>query len=157
LREHVDSLDGSVASYAGSEVLEAVWRETLRLHPVITEVLRTCEEPMTLGDVEIPAGDVVSASICLVHLDPSLYPDPHRFDPNRFIGTKHPPYEYLPFGGGHRRCLGAAFAGYQLQVVLGVLLRDYQVQLQESTPPPPVRSNVTIAPKGEVPVVIERR
>jgi cytochrome P450 family 110 len=157
LRAHVDSIDDDASAYAGSELLENTWKETLRLHPVVTEALRTVNTSVRLGETEVPAGEAVAACISLVHRDPELYPEPDRFDPDRFARRKYASHEYFPFGGGHRRCLGAAFAGYQLQVVLGVLLRQYEVRLLDAHPPKPVRRNVTLAPKGDVPVVFERR
>lgn len=120
LRDTVDALDDTPEAYAACESLEHVWRETLRLHPVATEALRTLEAPMKLGDVDAA-------------------------------------HEYLPFGGGHRRCLGAAFAGYQLQVVLGVLLRRYDLTLLDERAPETVRKNVTLGPSTDVPVRISAR
>ena len=105
----------------------------------------------------MPAGAVVSASISLVHEDPALYPNPKRFDPTRFASRRLGPHEYLPFGGGHRRCLGAAFAGHQLQVVLGTIVRRYEVELLDPRPPKTVRRSVTLAPEPGVPAIIRAR
>lgn len=157
LADHVDELEDTPEAYVGSKLLEAVWKETLRMHPVVTEALRTVIAPTRLGEVEVPAGDAVAASISLVHFDPDIYPEPHRFDPQRFIDRTFASHEYLPFGGGHRRCLGAAFAGYQLQAVLGVLLRHYRVNTIDPVPPKTIRRSITLVPKGDVPVVLERR
>ncbi len=157
VRGTVDALEGTPAAYASCEALENLWRETLRLHPVATEALRTLEAPMQLGGLDLPKGAVVSASISLVHRDPDIYPDPERFDPERFASRSYGPHEYLPFGGGHRRCLGAAFAGYQLQVVLGILIRDYNVDLLDPTPAKVVRKNVTLAPEPGIPAKLTRR
>lgn len=157
LRKHVDALEDSPKAYVDSELLEAVWKETLRLHPVVSEALRTVTAPMQLGEVEVPSGDAVAASISLIHFNPEIYPDPARFDPDRFLDHTFANHEYLPFGGGHRRCLGAAFAGYQLQVVLGMLLRHYEVTLADPTPPKTARRSITLVPKGDVPVVLRAR
>jgi cytochrome P450 len=112
---------------------------------------------MQLGPVTVPKGMGVAASITLVHYNPELYPDPTRFDIDRFARRRYGAHEYLPFGGGHRRCLGAAFAGYQLQIVLGILLRGFHVRLLDSQPPQPVRRSLTLAPDTGVPAIIERR
>ncbi len=157
LREHVDGLEDTPRAYADSELLEAVWKETLRLHPVITEALRTLNSPMQLGEVEVPEGEAVAACISLIHLDPEIYPEPERFDPQRFLSKNFANHEYLPFGGGHRRCIGAAFAGYQLQVVLGILLRHYRFEVLDPVPPKTVRRSITLVPKGDVPVRLSVR
>jgi len=157
LRAHVDGLPDEPEAYTDSDLLEAVWKETLRLHPVVTEALRTVTSAVKLGETEVAAGDAVAASISLVHFDPAIYPEPQRFDPDRFLEHSFAAHEYLPFGGGHRRCLGAAFAGYQLQVVLGILLRHYEVTLLSSDPPKTVRRSVTLAPKDDVPIRLAKR
>jgi cytochrome P450 len=134
--------------------LEAVCNESLRLYPIVTEVLRGLHEPMELGGYSLAPPTVVSASILGVHRNPELYPEPEAFRPERFLERKFGPHEFLPFGGGHRRCIGAAFAGFELRVVLGTLLREFDVALQSPTVPRPVRRNVTLAPEGGVPVII---
>src|SRR5207249_2011856 len=74
------------------------------------------------GGLDLPAGVGVSAAIYLTHHRPDLWPDPERFAPERFVGARPSPYAFLPFGGGERRCLGAAFAMYEMKVVLAELL-----------------------------------
>src|SRR5439155_900607 len=83
---------------------------TARRTPVATNVLRVLKAPARIGGLDLPAGVGVSASIYLTHHRPDLWPDPERFAPERFIGARPNPYAFLPFGGGDRRCLGAAFA-----------------------------------------------
>lgn len=136
--------------------LEAVCNETLRRYPIVTEVLRTLHAPMELGGYSLRPPMAVSASILGVHNQPDLYPEPEAFRPERFLERKFGPHEFLPFGGGHRRCIGAAFAGFEMRVVLGTVLREYGVRLQNPVAPKPVRRNVTMAPEGGVPVVITR-
>ncbi len=158
LGEELDALgpDAEPEQIARVPYLEAVCNETLRLYPIVTEVLRTLHEPMTLGEYSLRPPTAVSASILGVHRRPDLYPEPETFRPERFEERKFGPHEFLPFGGGHRRCVGAAFAGFEMRVVLGTLLREYGVILRNATPPRPVRRNVTLAPEGGVPVVITR-
>ncbi|MCA9706669.1 MAG: cytochrome P450, partial [Myxococcales bacterium] len=134
--------------------LEAVCNETLRRYPIVTEVLRTLHEPMELGGYALRPPTAVAACILGVHQREDLYPEPDAFRPERFLERKFGPHEFLPFGGGHRRCIGAAFAGFELQIVLGTLLREYDVRLQSPAPPRPVRRNVTMAPDDGVPVVV---
>ena len=96
--------------------------ESLRLQPVIPMVGRVLQEPMTFGKLELPAMVIVAPAIYLVHRRPSLYPEPARFNPDRFLTFKPAPWEWLPFGGGLRRCIGAAFAVYEMKMVLAARL-----------------------------------
>lgn len=156
LRDELATLppDADPEALAKLPYLEAVCNETLRLYPIVTEVLRGLHEPMELGGYSLRPPTAVSASILGVHRDPTLYPEPEAFRPERFLERKYGPHEFLPFGGGHRRCIGAAFAGFELRVVLGTLLREFGVALQQPHAPRPVRRNVTLAPEGGVPVAI---
>ncbi|MEM6532185.1 MAG: cytochrome P450 [Myxococcota bacterium] len=136
--------------------IRGVIRETLRLRPVLTESLRKLNRPVTLDGVELPAGVVLAASAVLAHNNPDVYPEPQEFRPTRFEGRAFSPFEYLPFGGGHRRCIGAAFAEMELQIALATLLAEYEVELLAPLAKP-VRRNVTIAPAGNVPIRIHKR
>jgi cytochrome P450 len=106
--------------------LQATIQETLRLRPVISIVLRRLAEPMELGGRLLPAGASIVPSIHLVHRRPDIYPEPDEFRPERFIeaeGGRTPgTYTWIPFGGGIRRCLGAAFAQFEMEVVLRELV-----------------------------------
>ena len=155
--DEIDRLDGSAKAYAESSVLENLWKETLRLHPPATEALRELNRPLELGDYRLPAGEAVGASILLVHMDGELYANPTVFDPSRFEVRRYGANEFIPFGGGHRRCLGAAFAAYEMKIALGSLLANHALTLVESGPPPPERRNVVLAPRGGVPVTLEPR
>jgi cytochrome P450 len=88
--------------------LEATITESLRLRPVISAVGRYLTEPLELGGRVIPAGVHVNPSIYLLHRRPDLYPEPETFQPERFLDRTPGTYEWIPFGGGVRRCLGAA-------------------------------------------------
>ncbi|MEM9694733.1 MAG: cytochrome P450 [Myxococcota bacterium] len=131
-------------------------RETLRMRPPLTEALRTLNQPFTLAGVELPPGVVVSPSAILAHLNPEVFPEPERFRPARFEEKNFTPFEYLPFGGGHRRCIGAAFAEVEMKIVVATLLAEYEVEL-EGPPAEVYRRNITIAPRGGVPLRIRRR
>ena len=116
-----------------TDYLDAVVKETLRLRPVITEVFRSPSEPVELGGYSFEPGSQLAASIVLVQLDPDLYPpDPHAFRPERFLDGAPEPYTWVPFGGGVRRCLGAAFATLEMNVVIATTLR--RVTLRASRP-----------------------
>jgi len=158
LREELDSLpDESPSTLASAPYLKCVIQETLRIHPILTETLRKLKEPMQLGDYRIPTGVAVAPATVLAHHNPETYPDPETFRPERFLERSYSPFEYMPFGGGHRRCVGAAFASYEMSMVLGVLLKRFQFELLETTAVVPKRRNVTIGPSSDVPVRIQPR
>ncbi len=102
----------------GTVYLDAVITETLRLRPVVPAVVRKLQAPMAFGGWQLPAGVNIAPSIWLIHHDPVLYPEPHAFRPERFLRRRPGTYEWIPFGGGVRRCLGASFALFEMRVVL---------------------------------------
>ena len=124
--------------------------EALRLYPVVGAVTRRLRQPMTLRGYALPAGIAVGAAIPPTHLDATLYPDPRSFRPERFLERTYTPFEYLPFGGGARRCVGAAFAVYEMKVVLGSLLAQHRFGLAEGRPITPRPRTFTIGPQGGV-------
>jgi cytochrome P450 len=145
------------AALAAAPYLEAVCHETLRLYPVVGEVVRLLRAPLALGAWTIPAGVAVSAGIALVHARADLYPDPEAFRPERFLERKFAPHEYLPFGGGARRCIGAAFGLYEMKVVLGTLLARHRFTLVDEEPERPVMRNLAMGPKRRVRVTASDR
>ena len=102
--------------------LDAVIKETARLHPVVPIVVRYLEAPTRIGDFDLPAGSVAAPCIYLTHRRPDVWPDPETFRPERFIDRRVDPYAFFPFGGGARHCLGAAFATYEMKIVLARVL-----------------------------------
>jgi len=131
LRRNPAALDRIVAEVdAGGPTpfLEATILEVQRTRPVITDVgRRVIAESMTLGGWTLPRGHQVIVAIDLVHEDESAFPNAHRFDPDRFLNAPADSYSWIPFGGGTRRCIGAAFANQEMVVVLRTLLRDYEL------------------------------
>jgi cytochrome P450 len=107
--------------------LEAVLKESLRLHPVIPMVVRTLMQPATVGGWQLPAGATVGPSILLAHSRAEHHPDPERFDPARFLGQHPPVNTWIPFGGGVRRCIGAGFSLMEGVAVLRQVLTAYDV------------------------------
>jgi len=117
------------ADAGGSELREATILEVQRVRPVIDKTARQVRAPsLRLGRWTLPRGQVVLVSIHLIHTDEALFPDPHRFDPDRFTGGRPDTYQWIPFGGGVRRCIGAAFAHMEMNVVLRTLLRDFTLE-----------------------------
>jgi cytochrome P450 family 110 len=147
----------SSGGFAQLPLLDAVVKETLRLNPVITEVGRRLTRPMRIGGRDIPAGVAVGPCIYLVHRRPDVWPDPEQFDPARFVGSRPSPYEFLPFGGGARRCLGMAFALYEMKVVLATVLARAELAPMRGYRMKVVRRSITMAPSRGMPVVVTAR
>jgi cytochrome P450 len=144
----------SAADLASLEYLDATIKEVLRQRPSVPTVGRRITRPVKLRDYEIPVGTMISPNIYLTHRRPDLYPDPEEFRPERFLGKKVDPYSYLPFGGGPRRCLGAAFAMQEMKIVVGTVLEKLRLQL---TKPPPLKASprsIFLAPEGGTEVVL---
>jgi cytochrome P450 len=151
LREELAS-DGG-----GEEYLDAVMKETLRLRPVVVDVVRKLMEDTEVAGRTIPAGTYVVAAIALVHLRPDVYPDPHEFRPERFLEGQPEPYTWIPFGGGVRRCIGASFAQQEIKVVLRTLLEGARLRPASRRPEVPRARHVTIVPSRGARVVLEER
>lgn len=130
------------------EYLDAVVRETLRLRPVVPAVARSLQQPMRIGPWDLPAGVHIAPSIYLLHRRADIYPQPLAFRPERFLGDDVPgTYEWIPFGGGVRRCLGASFAMFEMKTVLSVLLRERALKPAPGRRPESVtRRAITHAP-----------
>ena len=137
--------------------LTAVCNETLRIHPVAMLTFpRQVEVPVDVLGCQLEPGTIVVGCIYLVHHRSDLYPNSHEFDPQRFIDRTFTPYEFMPFGGGARRCIGEALAMYELKLVLAQVLSRYEFSLVDSTPEPPRRRGVTLAPANGVRLVRSR-
>lgn len=159
VREELDGLgsDPDPDAFASLPYLEAACLEGLRLYPPVVDVGRVTRTPFDLMDYAIPAGEGIVPSPLLLHAREDLYPAPERFRPARFLERKFSPFEYIPFGGGSRRCLGAAFALYEMKVVLGTVLRAHRLRLASPGPIEHVRRGITMGPRGGVPMILESR
>ena len=146
----IDGTNGSAEELAKLPYLGAVIDETLRMSPVIEVVFRKLKQPWRFAGYDLPAGVAIAPAITLVHMREDLYPEPERFRPERMLERKPGPFEYLPFGGGNRRCIGAAFSHYEARIVLGTLLREWSLALREPGPVAVVRRSVTLGPKTGV-------
>ena len=138
--------------------LSAVCQETLRIYPVAMLTFpRVVNSPVELMGHQLEPGTVVIGSIYLTHHREDLYPEPLQFKPERFLERQFSPYEYVPFGGGSRRCIGMALAQLEMKLVLAHILRDFDLALAEKKPVPAKRRGVTLGPAGGVPMVMGRR
>lgn len=139
--------------------LNAVCQETLRLYPVaLFAFSRIFKTPVQFLDYKFEPGTQLSPCIYLLHRHPDLYPEPEQFRPERFLERQFSPYEYLPFGGGNRRCIGTAFAQFEMKIVLAAILSRWELALPNDRPVQPIRRGVTLAPaKGVSMRVVGRR
>ena len=126
--------------------LEAVLKESMRLHPVIPMVARTLTAPATIGGIDLPAGVTVGPSILLSHARPENFPEPGAFRPERFVDGSPAPNTWIPFGGGVRRCIGAGFSLMEGVVILREVLTAYTLRTLAQDRPK-VR-NITSVPRG---------
>jgi len=142
--------DAPAEALAKLPCLAAVCSETLRRHAPLPIVPRRSLRDVELAGWSLPAGTHVAVGIHLAHHDPATYPDPRAFRPERFMGRTYSPFEFMPFGGGARRCIGAAFASYELQLSLASLLRSGTWRLDDDRPLATVFRIGTYGPEGGV-------
>jgi cytochrome P450 len=140
----LDALRESLPS--GDEYLTATVKETLRVRPVIADVARKLTADAEIGGYDVRAGALVLPAIAAIHHRPDLYPDPYDFRPERFLDGKSDHYAWIPFGGGIRRCVGAAFAEYEMRVVLRAFLERADLSAPDPRPERPRLRNITLAP-----------
>ena len=125
----------TAARAAELPLVDAIGREAMRLNPVVPLVGRVLERPARVAGYDLPKDTPVACSIYLAQRRPEVYPDPHRFDPSRFLGKKLAPSEFFPFGGGVRRCIGMAFALYEMRIILARIFE---------------RTDLSLAPRGAI-------
>ncbi len=139
------------------EYLDATLKEVLRLRPVIPAVGRKLAAPTEIAGYVLPAGTLAVPSTYLVQRHPAFYPEPTAFRPERFLGTKPDPYAWLPFGGGVRRCLGMAFALYELKLVFATVLAEVRLRKAHRAPARITLRGFTFVPADGAEVVVEAR
>jgi cytochrome P450 len=156
LIDEIGGASGDPLRLSKLELLDATVKEALRVQPVIPMVGRVLMEPATFGPLSLPAGVMVAPSIYLVHHRKALYPDASRFKPERFLGWKPAPWEFLPFGGGLRRCIGATFAIYEMKMVLAAVLPRVSLHLA-SDRITTQRRGITLTPSDGLPILVTRK
>lgn len=159
LRAELDGAAGADAeALARLPYLDAVCNETLRRYPLApAPAPRKLLKPLTMKGYELPAGISVGAGIGLVHFREELYPEPLRFRPERFLERSFSPFEFIPFGGGARRCLGAGLAAYELRLVVATLLQRFRMRLASPRPDKGAVRAANVGPAGRIDVIIEER
>ena len=111
---------------------------------------------MTIGKYSLPAGVTLAPAIHLVHRRPDAFPEPDEFRPERFLDGHPAPYEWLPFGGGFRRCVGASFALLEMRILIGTMLSAEPIELAAPERIPGERGRMTGAPSNELKIVLGR-
>lgn len=143
------------AAWSSLPYLSAVCQETLRLYPVaLIGFGRVLEEAFTLGGYTYAPDTALIPCIYLTHHRPDLFPEPKQFRPERFQERQFTPYEYMPFGGANRRCLGMAFALYELKLVLARILLKVELAILDGDAVRPVRRSVTLSPSNNFQMVV---
>ncbi len=143
----VDSQD--LTTISKLPYLNGVCAETLRIYPIaLIAFPRINKAPIKIMDCEYPAETQLMPCIYLTHHREDLYPEPKQFKPERFIDKQYSPYEYLPFGGGNRRCIGMAFALFEMKLVLTTALKNLDLSIVNNHEVKPTRRGGTLAPSG---------
>ncbi len=152
LKSELYSLDNSTDYNTITKLpyLSAVVSETLRIHPVVVFVGRRLKEPFELMGYTFKAGTSLFPCIYLTHQREDIYPESKKFKPERFLERQFSPYEYIPFGGGNRRCLGYAFALFEMKLVLATILSQVEFELLDNRPLKPSRRGITFTPESGV-------
>jgi cytochrome P450 family 135 len=148
-------LRDELAADADDAYLNAVVTESLRLRPVIDAAERTLTQPRVIGGHELPAGIRVYPAIVLVQRREDLYPQADKFRPERFLDEGAESYAWIPFGGGIRRCIGAALAQAEMAEVIRTVLSRVELRAMRPQPESVVMRGITLAPQHGTPVEIE--
>ncbi|HEY9667416.1 MAG TPA: cytochrome P450 [Coleofasciculaceae cyanobacterium] len=158
LQSELDTLSKDIEPEAIAQLpyLTAVCAETLRIEPIalICTPRRTLE-PLQLAGYDFDTGAILVPCIYLAHRNSDVFPDAKQFNPERFLNQKFSPYEYLPFGGGSRGCIGMAFSMFEMKLVLATILSRYHLSLSDSGSVRPIRRGITVVPSGGVPVIVK--
>jgi len=155
--EKLERLVAELSAGDGHAYLDAVIAETLRLRPVVPTIGRTLGQPAELGGWGLPAGTIVIPSLYLIHTRQDLFPDPLSFRPERFLDQRPETYSWVPFGGGARRCIGAAFAQLEMAVALRTILTRVRLAPASDRPERLVRRNITLSPRNGSRAIVRER
>ncbi|MBD2136408.1 cytochrome P450 [Anabaena sp. FACHB-1237] len=136
--------------------LNAVYCETLRIYPVgMSTFPRIVEKPISIGGYELEIGTIVMGSIYLTHHREDIYPQPQKFNPERFLEKQFSPYQFLPFGGGARRCIGLAFAQMEMKLAIFTIVKHWELELIPSRDILPQRRGLTIGQNREIKMLLK--
>jgi len=151
------SFDDPFAAFEALPYTRRVLRESMRLYPPAWIIGRETTRPVMLaGGYALKTGTTVFACALALHRREAFYPDPLRFNPDRWLDESIPQFAYIPFGGGARRCIGEEFAWTEGTLVLAALAKRFRFTL-ESDRELELQPLVTLRPKGEVPIRLVER
>jgi cytochrome P450 family 135 len=139
------------------DYLRATISESLRLRPVVPLAGRRLNKELSVDGLTLPAGTDVTPAIWLAHTRADVYPEPFAFKPERFLDEAPDTYAWIPFGGGIRRCIGAAFAEFEMRIVLREVFERCELRKASPAPEKIGRRNITLSPKAGTPVVLTAR
>ncbi|MEG3976722.1 cytochrome P450 [Microcoleus sp. herbarium8] len=146
------------ASIVGLPYLSAVCNEALRIYPTqLFTFPRIVESPIELMGYQLEPGTLLRVNICATHQREDLYPEPDKFKPERFLERKFSAYEFLPFGGGTRSCIGAALALFEMKLILATILSRYQLELADRKPERPKFEGLLCYPASGVKMAIQNQ
>lgn len=154
--EVLAALEGAVAS-GDDEYVDAVTKEILRLRTPGLFSVRHLTQPLQLEGTVIPANSVVASMIGVMHRRADIWPDPERFEPRRFLDTEVPDHSWLPFGGGARRCLGAAFTMVEVRMIMKTLIEHARIRPTTQPVEPTKRNNIVLIPGKQGLMTLDRR
>ena len=138
--------------------LTAITQETLRIYPIaINAFPRIAKHSVDIFGYQFEPGTVLFPSIYLTHHREDLYPEPKRFQPERFLERQFSSYEYLPFGGGNRLCIGYALALFEIKLVLANICSQFELKLVGNKSIKPTRRGITLAPSGNMTMVVTQK
>ncbi len=135
--------------------LTAVCQEALRIHPVVPIIIRTLNKPFEFEGKLLNPGENIGLSITLLHSDKQFWQNPEQFNPERFIENKFTNYQYIPFGGGSKRCLGASFALFEMKIILATILLNSTMSITASKIMPPKLYGLTMGPRRPISATIK--
>jgi hypothetical protein len=157
-RRVAERLTEEVDSGEGDDYMMATINESLRLRPVLPQVEpRYLRKPATVGGFDYPAGVALIAAPYVLHHDPEIYPEPFAFRPERFLDKNPGTYSWIPFGGGRRRCLGAAFALQEMKIVVSEVMRRFELEPAQPAGELSIRRSITVSPKEGGTVILRSR
>ncbi|ACB53173.1 cytochrome P450 [Crocosphaera subtropica ATCC 51142] len=136
--------------------LTAVCNETLRLSPsAMLTFTRVVQEKVEVAGYTFESGDMIQGCMYLTHRREDLYSNPEQFNPQRFIDRQYTPYEFIPFGGGSRRCVGEALAQFEMKLVIATIMSQYCLKLADTQPEKQQRRGLTLSPARGVKMILE--
>ena len=137
--------------------LNAVCNEALRVYPTqLFTFPRRVESPIEVMGYQLSPGTILVGCIYLLHQNQDLYAQPQQFKPERFLKQQYSPYEFMPFGGGTRSCIGAALAGFEMKLILATILLRYQLELVKKRPEQPNFDGLMCYPASGLKMVMRK-